>query len=126
MMKQIMKRAWQIYRTLTGDKIAKLSMALRQAWAEAKAQTTRTNSYAETKANKIKAELIERTDLFKKQETRDKAVKLINEAAYPAEWWIDNEDTLLCCKLADAMRCVQHGSVELKPYRDFSVPNAHN
>lgn len=36
MMKQIMKRAWQIYRTLTGDKIAKLSMALRQAWAEAK------------------------------------------------------------------------------------------
>ena len=78
------------------------------------------------KASKIKAELIERTDLFKKQETRDKAVKLINDAAYPAKWWIDNEDILLCCKLADAMRCVQHGSVELKPYRDFSVPNAHN
>lgn len=41
MMKQIMKRAWEIYRTLEGDKIAKLSMALRQAWAEAKATTTR-------------------------------------------------------------------------------------
>lgn len=37
MMKQIMKRAWEIYRTLEGDKIAKLSMALRQAWAEYKA-----------------------------------------------------------------------------------------
>ena len=41
MMKQVMKRAWQIYRTLEGDKTAKLSMALRQAWAEAKAATTR-------------------------------------------------------------------------------------
>ena len=36
MMKQIMKRAWEIYRELEGDKIAKLSMALRQAWAEYK------------------------------------------------------------------------------------------
>ena len=37
MMKHIMKRAWEIYRTLEGDKIAKLSMALRQAWAEYRA-----------------------------------------------------------------------------------------
>lgn len=29
-----MKRAWEIYRTLTGDKLAKLSMALKQAWSE--------------------------------------------------------------------------------------------
>lgn len=36
-MMNVMKRAWEIYRTLTGDHIAKLSMALRQAWAEAKA-----------------------------------------------------------------------------------------
>ena len=95
-------------------------------------QTSNDSSVAEmtedsVKANKIKAELIERTNGgFKKQETRDKAVKLINEAAYPAEWWVDNEDTLLCCKLADAMRCVQHGSIELAPYRDFTVPSAHN
>lgn len=39
MMKQIMKRAWQIYRTLTGDKTAKLSMALRRAWNEFKEGT---------------------------------------------------------------------------------------
>lgn len=32
----VMKRAWDIYRTLTGDHIAKLSAALRQAWKEAK------------------------------------------------------------------------------------------
>lgn len=31
-----MKRAWEIYRTLTGDRIAKLSAALKQAWAEVK------------------------------------------------------------------------------------------
>ena len=37
MKKQIMKRAWEIYRTLTGDRAAKMSMALREAWAEAKA-----------------------------------------------------------------------------------------
>lgn len=36
-MTNVMKRAWEIYRTLVGDHIAKLSMALRQAWAEVKA-----------------------------------------------------------------------------------------
>lgn len=35
-MKNIMKRAWEIYRTLTGDRIAKLSAALKMAWAEIK------------------------------------------------------------------------------------------
>lgn len=39
MMRQIMKRAWEIYRTLEGDKIAKLSMALRHAWTEFKEGT---------------------------------------------------------------------------------------
>ena len=33
--KEIMNRAWQIYKTLEGDHIAKLAMALRCAWAEA-------------------------------------------------------------------------------------------
>ena len=33
----IMRRAWEIYRTLTGDRIAKLSYAMKFAWAEAKA-----------------------------------------------------------------------------------------
>lgn len=36
MKSQIMKRAWEIFRTLTGDRIAKLSAALKQAWAEFK------------------------------------------------------------------------------------------
>lgn len=35
-MKNVMTRAWEIYRTLTGDRIAKLSAALRQAWKEVK------------------------------------------------------------------------------------------
>lgn len=35
--KEIMIRAWEIYRTLEGDRIAKMSMALKRAWEEAKA-----------------------------------------------------------------------------------------
>ena len=38
-MMNVMKRAWEIYRTLTGDHIAKLSAALRKAWAEIKNAT---------------------------------------------------------------------------------------
>lgn len=38
-MKNIMKRAWEIYRTLEGDHIAKLALALRQAWKEAKKES---------------------------------------------------------------------------------------
>lgn len=34
--REIMIRAWKIYKTLEGDRIAKLSIALRLAWAEAK------------------------------------------------------------------------------------------
>lgn len=38
MRKNVMTRAWEIYRTLTGDHVAKLAMALKEAWTEAKAQ----------------------------------------------------------------------------------------
>ena len=37
-MMNVMRRAWEIYRTLEGDRIAKLSQALKEAWAEAKAE----------------------------------------------------------------------------------------
>ncbi len=49
-MKKIMTRAWEIYRTLTGDHIAKLALALREAWTEAKAA-------AETIRDKVIARL---------------------------------------------------------------------
>ena len=35
-LKNIMQRAWQIYRTMDGDRIAKIAYAMKQAWAEAK------------------------------------------------------------------------------------------
>jgi len=38
-MKKIMRRAWEIYRTLEGDHQAKLALALRQAWSESKTAT---------------------------------------------------------------------------------------
>lgn len=34
MKRAVMKRTWEIYRTLTGDRNAKLSHALKQAWSE--------------------------------------------------------------------------------------------
>lgn len=40
MKKEVMKRAWEIYRTLEGDRTAKLSYAMKQAWAEVKASQT--------------------------------------------------------------------------------------
>lgn len=47
---QIMKRAWEIYRTLIGgDRIARISVAMKQAWAEAKA-TPKTSYISEDKA----------------------------------------------------------------------------
>lgn len=38
-MKKIMKRAWEIYRTLTGTHKSKISIALKKAWSEVKAMT---------------------------------------------------------------------------------------
>lgn len=38
--REIMIRAWEIYRTLEGDRTAKMSMALKRAWEEAKAANT--------------------------------------------------------------------------------------
>ena len=38
-MKNVMTRAWEIYKTLEGDHRAKLSLALRQAWEETKIET---------------------------------------------------------------------------------------
>lgn len=38
-MKKIMKRAWEIYRTLEGNRLARLSYALKQAHKEAKQPT---------------------------------------------------------------------------------------
>lgn len=60
MMKQIMKRAWEIYRTLEGDKVAKLSMALRQAWAEAKAPKKQYSTSELCKLSKMRAAARER------------------------------------------------------------------
>ena len=36
MKKSVMTRAWEIFRTLVGDRIAKLSQALKMAWEEVK------------------------------------------------------------------------------------------
>lgn len=47
---QIMQRAWEIYRTLIGgDRIARISVAMKQAWAEAKV-TSKTSYLSKDKA----------------------------------------------------------------------------
>lgn len=40
-MKNIMKRAWEIYKTLTGKHLEKLSAALKKAWSEFKASSAK-------------------------------------------------------------------------------------
>lgn len=64
-MKEIMTRAWEIYRTLEvkGDRLAKLAMALRQAWAEFKAASS----------NK----LLEIADWFVSKKARENGRKII-------------------------------------------------
>lgn len=41
MKKQLMKRAWEIFRTLSGDKNAKLKASLKEAWLEMKKSTVK-------------------------------------------------------------------------------------
>lgn len=47
MKSNIMKRAWEIFRTLVGDYKAKLSTALKRAWAEVKAVAKYINAYVD-------------------------------------------------------------------------------
>ena len=42
-MKNVMKRAWEIYRTLTGKHLEKLSKALKRAWVEIKTVANKVN-----------------------------------------------------------------------------------
>ena len=55
-MKEIMRRAWEIYRTLEGDRIAKLSYALKKAWAEYKSSKCELLEIAEWFTDKKAAE----------------------------------------------------------------------
>lgn len=98
-MKQVMKRAWEIYRELIGDKIAKLSMALRQAWAEAKAATTKKMNGTEKQikwAEDIKARFNE--EFASKNTFGKKMTGFVLEIIIPtftdAKWWIENRVTL--------------------------------
>lgn len=53
-LKKIMHRAWQIYRTLQGDRIAKIAYAMKQAWAEAKNDGGAVYSWFSTGGTEIK------------------------------------------------------------------------
>lgn len=54
-MKNIMKRAWEIFRTLAGDRLAKLSQALKMAWAEIKNAVVSGRDACIARLNKIMA-----------------------------------------------------------------------
>lgn len=53
--KAIMTRAWEIYRVLIGDHVAKLSQALKKAWAEAKSESEVSITFAIAKLIKMGA-----------------------------------------------------------------------
>lgn len=56
MMKKIMKRAHEIAKTMTGDYMARMSYALRQAWAESKTTANTVEDIVRKIANMTKGE----------------------------------------------------------------------
>ena len=125
MKKQIMKRAWEIYRTLVGDRIAKLSMAMRMAWAEVKQTASKMVGTAKqiAWAEDIKAMFIERVNQFVKESRRAEAIELIN-AKTDAAWWIENRDIFALCKTGTAMKFIQTGIAPA--FGGYTGYSAHN
>ena len=88
-MKNVMKRAWEIYRTLQGDRLAKLSYALKQAWSEIRGGLKMVELVGSEKQIKWAKDLIKKmnkevetwtqainsSEKYKKEETRQKALK---------------------------------------------------
>lgn len=91
-MKAIMKRAWEIFKTLTGDHIAKLAMALRQTWAEKKnggkkmEGTEKQIKAAEYIKKEITSNLFLGSVAFTKK-FNETVLESFNKAA----WWLDNQ-----------------------------------
>lgn len=89
-MKNVMARAWEIYRTLEGDRLAKLSLALRQAWSEIKGGNKMVELKGSEKQIKWATDLREKMNKecdtwvkaikaadYSKEETREKAINQI-------------------------------------------------
>ncbi|WP_405345935.1 hypothetical protein [Ruminococcus sp.] len=94
-MMNVMKRAWEIYRTLIGDHTAKLAMALRQAWAEAK-NTTKTAFEGFAKVAKCAETYHDCHFLtFKLWEKGDKKRIYINDYKRRTLGYIENGNTII-------------------------------
>lgn len=94
-MMNVMKRAWEIYRTLIGDHTAKLAMALRQAWAEIK-NTAKTAFEGFTKIAKCNDACDDSHYFtFKLWEKGDKKRIYINDYKRRTLGYIENGNTII-------------------------------
>lgn len=96
-MKTIMKRAWEIYKTLVGDHIAKLSLALKMAWAEVKTPTAKKITFTgKAKTLKTVTENDESSYLyFNKWEKYGKVRIYINDYKNRTLGYIENGEVLI-------------------------------
>jgi hypothetical protein len=86
-MKNVMTRAWEIYRTLEGDRLAKLSYALKQAWSEFKGGLNKM-------LNKVFTEL-EKLDLYKHNPIFAKEAKEEAAERFNAGWEAIEDGTVV-------------------------------
>lgn len=100
-----MRRAWEIYKKLQGDRLAKLSMALRMAWAETRQTVLEGTEKQVAWAKDIRTKLLSYADgwladfgalegktMVKRIEATKKFMSDIKATAN-AKWIIDNRDT---------------------------------
>lgn len=93
-MKKIMKRAWEIYRTLTGAHREKMSIALKMAWAEV---ATTSNEFVKLEGTEKQVAYAERIryEVFGKHTSKlnpEMAAMFYNivNKKTSAKWWIEN------------------------------------
>lgn len=100
-----MRRAWEIYKKLQGDRLAKLSMALRMAWAETRQTVLDGTEKQVSWAKDIRKKLLSYAEgwlaefgtadsksMLKRIDSTKKFISDI-KATTSAKWIIDNRDT---------------------------------
>mgnify|MGYP003373712467 CR=1 FL=1 len=105
MKKAVMTRAWEIYRTLTGDRRTKLSMALRRAWAEIKAANEK-KEFGDHEVIVIEGMSRNQVWSFNRWEKYGKRRIYINESKWGKIGYIDIDTKEYCGNRHDAYMSV--------------------
>lgn len=123
-MKKIMKRAHEIAKTMTGDYMARMSYALRQAWAESKTTANTVEDIVRKIANMTRSEAMAYVSSFQYQITDLAQAKAFKKNARKAMRQVFAAKTLedvqrdLAARAAkwDAMSTEEKLSVDVERY----------